>query len=223
MENISRKLFNLKKGLNQSLLSMQRLALSPIVWDQVIAASEVIKNSYLNQGSLFVAGNGGSAADAQHLVAELVSKLSKDRTPIRAFALTVDTSILSAVGNDYGYEFVFSRQVEGLMRPNDIFLGLTTSGNSKNILRALEKCKELGITSIVMTGATGGKTKGLADYLITVPSEETQLIQEGHSALYHGLCQLIEEDLVEAGLCKYVNADTPQLLNEPAYAHLTTN
>lgn len=219
----TRKLTTLKKTLNQSLLAMQKMTLSPIVWDQLITASEVIKNSYLSQGSLFVAGNGGSAADAQHLVAELVSKLSRDRSPIRAFALTVDTSILSAVGNDYGYEFVFSRQVEGLMRSNDIFLGITTSGNSKNILKALEKCKEHGITSIVMTGATGGKAKDLADYLISVPSEETQLIQEGHSALYHALCQLIEEDLIEAGLCKYVSSEKPQLLAESVYASLTTN
>jgi D-sedoheptulose 7-phosphate isomerase len=214
MDILSRKLITLKKNLNKSLYSMQKMTSSSAVWEQIITASEVIKKSYLSQGALFAAGNGGSAADAQHLVAELVSKLSRDRTPIRAFALTVDTSILSAVGNDYGYEFVFSRQVEGLMRPNDIFLGLTTSGNSKNILKALEKCKERGITSIVMTGATGGKARGLADYLITVPTEETQFIQEGHSALYHALCQLIEEDLVEAGLCSYVSPENPKFLEE---------
>lgn len=212
MDVHERKLNTLKRGLNQSLLAMQKMARSPTVWEQVITASKIIQKSYLNNGSLFVAGNGGSAADAQHLVAELVSKLCSDRSPIRAFAMTVDTSILTAIGNDYGYEIIFSRQVEGLMRPNDVFLGLTTSGNSKNILNALIKCRELGIPSIIMTGATGGKAKDLADYLITVPSEETQLIQEGHSALYHSLCQLIEEDLVEAGLCKYATLEKPSLL-----------
>ncbi|MEO5969570.1 MAG: SIS domain-containing protein [Bdellovibrionia bacterium] len=217
MDAKSRKLITLKRDLSRSLVAMQKMTMSPTVWDQVITASEVIKKSYLNDGSLFVAGNGGSAADAQHLVAELVSRLSRDRSPIRAFAMTVDSSILTAVGNDYGYEILFSRQVEALMRPQDIFLGITTSGNSKNILKALVKCREMGITSIIMTGPTGGKTKDLADYLITVPSEETQLIQEGHSALYHALCQLIEDDLIEAGLCKYAVTEKPKQMEELTY------
>jgi len=220
MDAQAKKLTTLKRGLNQSLLALQKLTMSPTVLGQMLAASEVIKNSYLAHGSLFVAGNGGSAADAQHLVAELVSKLSRDRSPIRAFAMTVDTSILTAVGNDYGYDHVFSRQVEGLMRSNDVFLGITTSGNSKNILKALVKCQELGIPSIIMTGESGGYAKDLADHLITVPSGVTQLIQEGHSVLYHSLCQLIEDDLVEAGLCKYVVTEKPKLLNEAATSDL---
>jgi D-sedoheptulose 7-phosphate isomerase len=203
MELSTPKLATLQKSLNQSWLTMQKMASSTQVWDQVLQASELIRRTYLNQGCLFVAGNGGSAADAQHMVAELVSKLQKERTPIRAFALTVDTSILSAVGNDYGYEYVFSRQIEALMRTNDVFLGITTSGNSKNILKALEKCKEKGIPSILMTGASGGKARALADFLITVPAEETRYIQECHTALYHTLCQLIEDDLIAEGLCEY--------------------
>jgi D-sedoheptulose 7-phosphate isomerase len=141
MDSISRKNQTLKESFTQSLQVLQKMVHSPLVWEQMIQVSEIIKKAYLNRGALFVAGNGGSAADAQHLVAELVSKLCSDRTPIRAFALTVDTSILTAVGNDYGYEYSFSRQIDALIQPNDIFLGITTSGNSKIFLELLKNAK----------------------------------------------------------------------------------
>jgi D-sedoheptulose 7-phosphate isomerase len=186
-----------------SAQNAQRLRESKTTVDQLIVASNEITQAYKNGGCLHVAGNGGSAADSQHLVAELVSKLYKDRTPIKAFALTVDTSILTAIGNDYGYEFVFERQVRAGMSSNDVFLGITTSGNSRNILAALKACKEIGARSIVLTGPSGGECKGLADILINTPGTRTDKIQENHLVVYHTLCELIEKDLVELGLCNY--------------------
>ena len=196
----------------QSLEAMQKSMSSPELARQLQRAAEVIHASYVVGGTLFVAGNGGSAADAQHIAAELVAKFCRDRSSIRAFAMTVDTSLLTAIGNDYGYELSFSRQVEGLMRKGDVFLALSTSGNSRNILKALETCRARGITSILMSGMTGGKARNLADHLILAPSDDTRLIQETHLVLYHTLCQLIESNLVSAGLCEYRSATRTTVL-----------
>jgi D-sedoheptulose 7-phosphate isomerase len=206
MEQISleNRLSHIQNSLKKSAESMQKSANSLELRKQIAMASEMIAHSYRQGGSLYVAGNGGSAADAQHLVAELVAKLHHDRTPIRAFALTVDTSILTAIGNDYGYEYTFSRQVDGLMKSNDVFLGISTSGNSKNILMALEKCRSKNIPSILLTGLTGGQAKALADAVVQIPTTETQLIQESHLAIYHCLCELIEKDLIAAEQIHYV-------------------
>ncbi|WP_338620447.1 SIS domain-containing protein [Paludibacterium sp. THUN1379] len=152
-----------------------------------------VARQYRNGGRLYIAGNGGSAADAQHLAAEFVSKLARDRKPLPAEALTVDTSILTAIGNDYGYDEVFSRQVEGKMSPQDIFLGITTSGNSKNIIRALEACKRMDIPSVVFAGRDGGLSKELATHCIVSPGEYTATIQEVHIVLAHTLCEYIEQ------------------------------
>jgi D-sedoheptulose 7-phosphate isomerase len=142
---------------------------------------------------LMVAGNGGSAADAQHLVAEFISRLVEDRPAMRALALTTDTSILTAVGNDYGYERVFARQLEGLGQAGDVFMGISTSGNSPNILRALELCRGVGIATIGLTGGTGGKMAPLCDYLIVIPSKVTMYIQQAHLALEHIFCMMVEQ------------------------------
>ncbi len=194
----------IKNAFEASAKNANNLASSILVREQIMEAVELIVSAYMNGGCLFVAGNGGSAADAQHLVAELVSKLYKDRDPIRAFAMTVDTSILTAVGNDYGYEKVFERQVRGLMKPNDVFLGITTSGNSLNIQNAFKACQSIGAKSILLSGPTGGKVLGLADKVILAPGERTDLIQENHLTIYHTLCHLIEINLVNNGLCKYL-------------------
>jgi D-sedoheptulose 7-phosphate isomerase len=143
---------------------------------------------------LMVAGNGGSAADAQHLVAEFVSRLCEDRPALRAVALTTDSSILTAVGNDYGYEQVFSRQLEAIGQPGDVFLGISTSGNSPNILRALETCRAIGITTVGLAGRTGGKMPPLCDYCIRIPSTVTMYIQQAHLALEHIFCLLVERE-----------------------------
>jgi D-sedoheptulose 7-phosphate isomerase len=141
---------------------------------------------------LMVAGNGGSAADAQHLVAEFVSRLTVDRPAMRAVALTTDTSILTAIGNDYSYDNVFERQIEALGQTGDVFLGISTSGNSKNILKSLELSRKLGITTIGFSGRDGGKMPPLCDYNVIIPSEITANIQESHLALEHIYCHLVE-------------------------------
>jgi D-sedoheptulose 7-phosphate isomerase len=141
---------------------------------------------------LMVAGNGGSAADAQHLAAEFVSRLVEDRPAMRALALTTDTSILTAVGNDYGYECSFARQIEALGQRGDVFLGISTSGRSPNVLFALKLCRELGITTIGLTGASGGQMLPLCDYAIRIPSDVTMYIQQAHLALEHVFCMVTE-------------------------------
>jgi D-sedoheptulose 7-phosphate isomerase len=158
------------------------------------AVSEVIKR-YRIGGRLYIAGNGGSAADAQHLAAEFVSKLARDRAPLPAEALTVDSSIITAIGNDYGFDQVFSRQIAGKVTNKDIFLGITTSGKSPNIINAIEMCKSLGIPSIIFTGRDGGEAKKKADYCISATGEMTSTIQEIHIVLAHSLCECVEESI----------------------------
>lgn len=181
------------------------LANNQTLLDALVQSADLVVNSYKKGGKLLVAGNGGSAADAQHIAAELVAKLSKDRTSIPAFALTVDTSLLTAVGNDYGYDFVFSRQIQGLLQAGDVFLAITTSGNSPNILKALEECRKKGGRSILLTGKDGGKAKslGLADYYLVANGENTAQIQEAHIVIYHCLCFMIEKSLIESGHIQY--------------------
>lgn len=141
---------------------------------------------------LMVAGNGGSAADAQHLVAEFVCRLCEDRPALRAVALTTDSSILTAVGNDYGFDRIFARQLEAIGQRGDIFLGISASGNSPNILRALEQARSMGIRTLGLTGKSGGKMQPLCDLCLCVPSTVTLHIQEAHLALEHIFCLLVE-------------------------------
>ncbi|KGI55286.1 D-sedoheptulose 7-phosphate isomerase [Campylobacter sp. MIT 97-5078] len=154
---------------------------------------------YKNGGKTLLAGNGGSAADAQHIAAEFVSRFYFDREGIPSIALTTDTSILTAIGNDYGYEKLFSRQVQAQGKKGDIFIGISTSGNSKNILEALQMCKEKGILSVGLTGLSGGSMHELCDYCIKVPSNETPRIQEAHILIAHILCAIVEEELFGKG------------------------
>ena len=155
------------------------------------AVREVVAR-YKVGGRLYIAGNGGSAADAQHLAAELVSKLARDRAPLPAEALTVDSSVLTAIGNDYGYDQLFARQIVGKMTDKDIFLGFTTSGQSRNILEALDTCRMMGISTIVFTGKGGGGAREKADFCIVAPGVRTSTIQEMHIVLAHTLCECIE-------------------------------
>jgi D-sedoheptulose 7-phosphate isomerase len=141
------------------------------------------------------AGNGGSAADAQHLAAELVSRYAYDRPGLPAFALTTDTSVLTAIGNDYGYEHLFARQIEAVGAAGDVFFGLSTSGRSPNVLKALDAARAKGLFTVGMTGRDGGQMPGRCDYLLRVPSDSTPRIQEGHIAIGHALCQIIEAKL----------------------------
>ena len=150
---------------------------------------------YRRGGRLLIAGNGGSAADAQHLAAEFVSKLARDRNPLPAEALTTDSSILTAIGNDYGFDKIFSRQLVGKIREGDIFLGVTTSGNSPNIIEALKVCNEKNTPSILFSGRDGGIAKELATYSIIVSGGATSTIQEQHILLAHSLCECVENEL----------------------------
>jgi D-sedoheptulose 7-phosphate isomerase len=185
----------LLKNINNSIKAKSELLKNKKIIEIFSKASNVVLNSYKLGGKILIAGNGGSAADAQHLAAEFVCKLTKDRKSLPAEALTTDTSVLTAIANDYGYKKIFSRQLESKAKPNDIFLGITTSGNSENILEAVKKCKNLKIKSLIFTGYKGGKVSKLADYVITVPGESTMIIQELHIVLAHSLCEFIESNL----------------------------
>ncbi|TDV34719.1 D-sedoheptulose 7-phosphate isomerase [Paraburkholderia caballeronis] len=182
----------LQTNINQSLRAKAALLDDAGLMATFAAAATHVIACYRAGGRLYVAGNGGSAADSQHLAAEFVSKLARDRNPLPAEALTTDTSILTAIGNDYGYEHVFSRQLIAKLRPNDVFLGITTSGKSKNVLAALEVCKKAGVKSIVFTGFGGGPAADLADFSLAVPGDRTSTIQELHIMLAHSICESVE-------------------------------
>jgi len=182
----------LKTRLAASIEAKQALLSDSNTLATFDAAVKLVIETYKAGGRLYIAGNGGSAADAQHLATEFVSKLARDRGPLAAEALTVDSSILTAIGNDYGFEQVFARQVEGKMTPKDIFLGITTSGNSKNILAALRSCRKMLIRTIVFSGGNGGLVAQEADFCVLVPSSVTSTIQEVHIVFAHALCECVE-------------------------------
>jgi D-sedoheptulose 7-phosphate isomerase len=185
----------LRKNLVASIAAKQRFLDSAEQIQSFAKAVDVVVRRYREGGRIYIAGNGGSAADAQHLAAEFVSKLARDRAPLPAEALTVDSSILTAIGNDYGYEQVFSRQLAGKAGAKDVFLGITTSGKSPNILKALEQCRALGVPSIVFCGRDGGPARALADYCIIATGTETSTIQELHIVLAHSRCECVESAL----------------------------
>jgi D-sedoheptulose 7-phosphate isomerase len=182
----------LKKNLEASIQAMQQLLADEESLNRFYKAVETVVERYKQGGRIYIAGNGGSAADAQHLAAEFVSKLARDRAPLAAEALTVDSSILTAIGNDYGYEQIFSRQLAGKATAKDVFLGITTSGQSLNILKALEQCRTMDVTSIVFCGRNGGPAKTMADHFVIAPGIATSTIQELHIVLAHTLCECVE-------------------------------
>jgi D-sedoheptulose 7-phosphate isomerase len=146
-----------------------------------------------NGNKVLLAGNGGSAADAQHIAAEFVSRFLVDRPALAAIALTTDTSALTAIGNDYGFADVFKRQLEALARRGDVFVAISTSGNSANIIEALRTCPSIGVTTVGLCGGTGGRMADLCDHLVCVPSDETPRIQESHILIGHILCAIVED------------------------------
>lgn len=164
--------------------------LFPLISDVGIAMQDCIKNG----GKILIMGNGGSAADSQHIAAEIVGRFKKERKGLPAIALTTDTSIITSVGNDYGYHYIFARQVEALCRPEDLVIGITTSGNSVNVVNAIEAANAVGATTVGMTGGTGGKLNALCKYNIVIPSNVTARIQEAHIFVGHSLCEILESD-----------------------------
>jgi D-sedoheptulose 7-phosphate isomerase len=185
----------MRRNLDASIGAKQQLLHDTATLSAFAEAVEVVIGCYRHGGRLFIAGNGGSAADAQHLAAEFVSKLAHDRAPLPAEALTTDSSILTAIANDYGYDQVFARQLAGKATQKDVFLGITTSGESANILQALMQCRRLNMPSIVFTGRSGGAARALADHCVSAPGKATSTIQELHIVMAHTLCESVEAAL----------------------------
>lgn len=180
--------------LTESIETKQKVLESLI--PDIKKLTEIVLNAYKNGGRLIIFGNGGSAADAQHIVAELVNKVKIDRPMLDALSLTVNTSILTAIGNDWNYNDVFTRQIESLAKKEDVVVGLSTSGNSVNIINGLIKAKERGAIVIGLTGEDGGRMKHLGlDLLIKIPSRDVARIQESHITIGHIMCEIIEEEL----------------------------
>jgi D-sedoheptulose 7-phosphate isomerase len=163
--------------------------------DAVARASLLIADAMRNGGKLLVFGNGGSAADAQHIAAELAFRMGRERRALPALALTTDTSLLTAVSNDHSFDLVFARQLQALGRKGDVALGISTSGNSANVIEAFKEAKELGITTVALLGNDGGKAANLVDVALIVPHQDTPRIQEVHITIGHIICQLIEDEL----------------------------
>jgi D-sedoheptulose 7-phosphate isomerase len=182
-----------QKQLAQSISTFEATLADLNIADTIVTIAELTANAMKAGRKLMVAGNGGSAADAQHLVAEFVVRLVGNRPALRAIALTTDSSIMTAAGNDFNFDCIFSRQIEALGQPGDIFLGISTSGNSKNILQAMQQAKEMNMTTVGFTGNGGGKMRSLCDYNVIIPSDVTMNIQECHLALEHIFCMIVEQ------------------------------
>jgi len=181
---------NLKKCLNEHIKTAKKMQdLLPLVKE----AGEICVNALKNGNKIMLCGNGGSAADAQHIAAELSGRYKKERAALAGIALTTDTSALTAIGNDYGFEYLFSRQVEALGKKGDVLIAISTSGNSTNVIKAIESAKNTGIYVITLTGKGGGKMKEMGDVNIIIPSNDTPRIQEMHITLGHMICALIDE------------------------------
>ncbi|MGF1839409.1 D-sedoheptulose-7-phosphate isomerase [Vibrio atlanticus] len=178
--------------LNKSISVKQKLMSSDDVLAQVSKVADLIIDAYRNGNKVIIAGNGGSAADAQHIAAEFVSRFFFDRPGLPALALTTDTSMLTAIGNDYGFDKLFARQLQAQSRSGDVFIGISTSGNSENIIKAMKLTEELGVTSVALCGESG-MLKDMVDYSINVPSTVTPYIQECHICIGHMICAIVEE------------------------------
>ncbi len=185
----------ISQSITDSINTKQAILNNPEFLARIESAAAIITNSLRNGGKIHFCGNGGSAADAQHLAAELSGRFYFDRPPLNAEALHCNTSYLTAVGNDYGYDLIFSRLLKGTARKGDVIVGISTSGNSKNIINAFEAAKEMGVSIIAMTGETGGKMKDYADILLNVPSKDTPRIQESHIMIGHIICELVETEM----------------------------
>lgn len=175
-------------------LSATALRAADALGDEIRAATELVRATVKRDGTIFFCGNGGSAADAQHMSTEYVVRYMRKRRPLRSIALTTDTSILTAAANDFSFDEIFSRQIEALGRKGDLLMVHTTSGNSPNCLRAVETAKALGIVTVALTAKDGGKIRALADLCLVVPTERTDVAQEIHLAIQHGICDVVDEE-----------------------------
>lgn len=185
----------IKEIIEHSIQTKKAVLEDPLLLDQVAAAAQICINAYQQDKKVFFCGNGGSAADAQHLACELSGRFYYDRPPLFAEALSVNTSYMTAVANDYSYEEVFARMVQGVCRKGDVLFAISTSGNSPNIIRALEEAQKIGVSCIGFTGKDGGKMNGLCDLLLKIPDTDTPRIQEVHILIGHAICELVEKAL----------------------------
>lgn len=185
----------IKDIVRSSINVKQQLLEDEVLINTVQLVTQKIVAAFSNGNKVLFCGNGGSAADAQHLAAEFSGRFYTDRNPLPSEALHCNTSYLTAVGNDYGFDVVYSRMLKGIGREGDILVGLSTSGNSVNIIKAFEQARQMGVVTIGFTGATGGEMKALSDYFVNVPSTDTPRIQECHIMLGHIVCQLVEKAL----------------------------
>ena len=186
------------QSIEASIAVKQRLLSNPELVSAIARVSELLVHSVEQGNKALLFGNGGSAADAQHIAAEFVGRFAFDRPPLAALALSVNTSCVTALGNDYGFDLIFSRQIEALGRPGDIAIGISTSGNSPNVIRAVSAARRLGLHTIGLTGCTGGKLMSAVDHCICVPSSETPRIQECHILIGHIISELVEETIFHA-------------------------
>jgi len=183
------------RSIEQSISTKQQILSNETLLHTIQDVALVIVNALREGKRILWCGNGGSAADAQHLSAELSGRFSYDRPPLNSEALHCNTSYLTAVANDYGYDLIYSRMIDGACRPGDVLVGISTSGNSKNILNAFIKAQELGVITVALTGQNGGSLKKHADYLINVPSSDTPRVQESHILIGHIICEIVEATL----------------------------
>lgn len=185
----------IKSRITESIAVKQNILNNSALLESIEKIVNVCVEAFSNDKKILFAGNGGSAADAQHLAAEFSGRFYKDRTPLFSEALHVNTSYITAVANDYSYEEVYSRLIIAKGRKGDVFFGISTSGNSKNIIKAIEAAKKQGMIVVGMTGESGGKMKSICDFLLNVPSNDTPRIQESHILLGHIICELVEEKM----------------------------
>jgi len=181
--------------IQSSIDTKKKILNDPALIERIEQVTSIITNAFRNGNKVLFCGNGGSAADAQHLAAEFSGRFYSDRDPLPSEALHCNTSYITAVANDYGYDVVYSRIIRGTGKAGDILVSLSTSGNSVNILNAMEQAKKIGMINVGLTGETGGKMKAICDHLINVPSTDTPRIQESHITIGHIICQLVEENL----------------------------
>jgi D-sedoheptulose 7-phosphate isomerase len=181
--------------LRESVAVYERMLADDSLMAQIVRASVLASRAVRDNGKILFAGNGGSAADAQHFAGELVSRFYYDRPGIASIALSTDTSILTAISNDYGFEHIFSRQIEALGRSGDVFVGISTSGRSPNVIAGLQAARRLGLSTVGLTGRSGGDMPDLCDVVIRIPSDVTPLIQQGHLVVGHLLCAMVEETI----------------------------
>ena len=187
-----------KSAIKESILTKEALLIDYELLDKIILVSQKCIKAINRRNKILFAGNGGSAADCQHIAAELINQYNFNRDPLPAIALTTDTSNLTSIGNDRNFDEIFSRQIQALGNTGDIFIAISTSGNSANIIKAITEAKKLGLYSVGLTGKSGGKMSSICDENINIPSEQTPRIQESHILIGHILCDLIENNIFKS-------------------------